>query len=321
MAPKAFVAMVIKVLMVLLLLGGCLAGAAQAESCGTDALGVSRTISIGGAPNVGLKTYPQTLDLKDHEVVLTFDDGPSAATPRVLTALEAECVKATFFLVGRNAKDRPDLVKREVADGDTVGHHSNTHPSRTMRGMSFAAALKEIDDGMTSVNAAAGGGKTSSFFRFPYFADTPELLATLAKRNAPVFGADLWASDWNEMTPEKELKVVMSRLRRSGGGILLLHDPRRQTADMIPALLEALKAEHFRIVHMVPGEKLPDIRPASKGWSSETDATLKRMGVEGPAMWATEPVKTEPASRMGAVPAQVQRNDPAPAAPEAPAKP
>ena len=301
MAPRTFPTMANKVLIFSLLMAGLLAippsRASQAENCGPDALGVARTIAIGGAPRLGLKTYPQTLDLKDHEVVLTFDDGPSAATARVLAALEAQCVKATFFLVGRMAKQRPDLVRREIADGDTVGHHTNTHASRTLRGMPRAAALKDVDDGVAAVNAAAGGANTSKFFRFPYFADSPEMLETLAERNAPVFGADLWASDWNDMTSQEELRLVMGRLRRAGGGILLLHDPRRQTADMVPALLVALKAEHFQIVHIVPGEKLPDIRPAPKGWRSETDATLKRTGVSGPAIWAAEPAKTEPAAK------------------------
>ncbi len=307
-----------KFLTITLLFAVLVGGAVRAEPCGPDALGVSRTLSVGGAPRVGLKTYPQTLALKDHEVVLTFDDGPSAATARVLAALEAECVKATFFLVGRMAKERPDLVRREIADGDTVGHHSNTHPAHTLRSLTTAAALKDIDDGAAAVNAAAGGQKISNFFRFPGFGDSPELLAALAKRNVPVFGADLWASDWNDMTPQEELKLVMSRLRRTGGGILLLHDPRRQTADMVPSLLAALKAEHFRVVHLAPGEKPPELRQAPEGWSSETDATLKRMGVAGPPMGAREPAGSD------GVPAQIQGDKlqgDAPAMPEAPAKP
>ncbi len=80
---------------------------------------------------IGLKTYPQTLALADHEVVLTFDDGPAATTPLVLNALARECVHATFFLIGRNAAARPALVKRqELADGHTIGHHTFSHPGR-----------------------------------------------------------------------------------------------------------------------------------------------------------------------------------------------
>ena len=100
--------------------------AAHSKLCPPEALGVARTIEVGtkGGIQVGLKTYPRSLVLDNHEIVLTFDDGPSAQTTPRIDALAAECVKATFFLVGRNAEALPALVKREVAEGHTVGHHS-----------------------------------------------------------------------------------------------------------------------------------------------------------------------------------------------------
>ncbi len=76
----------------------------------------------------GRKHFPETLPLGPHEVVLTFDDGPNLpTTPMVLNALARECVKATFFLIGRNAEAHPDLVRKIAAAGHTVGHHSMTH--------------------------------------------------------------------------------------------------------------------------------------------------------------------------------------------------
>lgn len=266
------------------------AGAAQAPTCGPQALGVSRTVAIGGAPHVGLKTYPQTLDLKDHEVVLTFDDGPAATTPRVLDALSAQCAKASFFLIGQNAAGMPRLVRREIAEGHTVGHHSYSHPM--LRSLPFDKATANIDQGVAAVDKAAGG-KDSKFFRFPGFADSPALLDALDKKGMPVFGADLWASDWNVMTPQEELELLMGRLRRAGGGIVLLHDTHKQTADMIPALLVALKAEGFHLVHIIPGDAPPALKQAPAGWTSETDATLQKMGVSGVAKRA----KTAPAAQ------------------------
>ncbi len=306
-------------LMAALLLAGFFGGAASGETCGPQALGVSRTISIGAAPRLGLKTYPQTLDLKDHEVVLTFDDGPGATTPRVLAALEKECVKATFFLIGRNAAGMPALVRREIADGDTVGHHSWSHPARTLRSLPLVAALADIDYGVAAVQKAADG-KASKFFRFPGFGDLPALLDALAKRNMPVFGADLWASDWNEMSPEAELELVMGRLRRAGRGILLLHDTRRQTAEMLPSLLAALKADHFRIVHIIPGDAPPPIRQAPAGWTSETEATLRHMGLEVRPTAAKE-APPAPAGQPDGVPTEVQRDAPGPVLPLPAAKP
>jgi peptidoglycan-N-acetylglucosamine deacetylase len=255
-------------------------GSAKSAACGPEALGVSRTLAIGGSPHVGLKTYPQTLDLKDHEVVLTFDDGPAATTPRVLDALAAQCARATFFLIGQNAAGMPRLVQREIAEGHTVGHHSYSHPM--LRSVALDKAIANIDQGVAAVDKAAGG-KDSKFFRFPGFADSPALLEALDKKGMPVFGADLWASDWNVMTPKEELDLLMGRLRRAGGGIVLLHDIHKQTADMIPELLKTLKAEGFHLVHIVPGDSPPALKQAPAGWTSETDATLQKMGVRGAA--------------------------------------
>jgi peptidoglycan-N-acetylglucosamine deacetylase len=267
-----------KALTAALLLAALCVGA-KAETCGPEKLGVSRVISVGGAPRLGLKSYSQTLDLHDREVILTFDDGPSAPTPRILAALAAECAKATFFVIGRNAEALPDLVRREIAEGHTVGSHSYSHPL-AMSKMRFDAAMADIERGAAAVDKAAGG-KSAKFFRFPGFVDSPELLAAVEKNNMPVFGADLWASDWNPMTPQAELGLLMRRLRRAGRGIILLHDIKKQTADMLPALLAALKAEHFQLVHMIPGDAPPPIRPAPAGWTSETEAINKGLGLYG----------------------------------------
>src|SRR6202049_4364024 len=100
---------------------------AQAADCprrGT--LGTSRILGVDAAtsPRVGLKSFPQTLPLQDHEVVLTFDDGPWPATkPKVLAALAHECVHATFFLIGKPASEHPELVRTIAAQGHTIGHH------------------------------------------------------------------------------------------------------------------------------------------------------------------------------------------------------
>ena len=93
--------------LVALALGASAAGAAD---CGPDKLGTSRVVEVGteGGLEVGLKSYPRTIPLADHEVILTFDDGPAAkTTPEILKALADECVRATFFEIGRNAEGLP----------------------------------------------------------------------------------------------------------------------------------------------------------------------------------------------------------------------
>ena len=257
----------------------------------TEALGTSRILDVGseGGLHVGLKTYPQTLALGEKEVVLTFDDGPVAGpTSRVLDALKAECVKATFFLIGRNAAAAPALVRREIAEGHTVGHHSWSHPARTLRGLSYTAAIAEIRQGIDAVEMAGYGVKTDRphvpFFRFPGFADTPELRSFLDANTIAVLGADLWASDWSAQTPEAELDLVMRRLDAAHGGIVLFHDTRPQTVTMLPTFLRALKARGYRIVHLVPraGAGAP-VRQAPPGWTSETERSLATILPTSPA--------------------------------------
>jgi peptidoglycan-N-acetylglucosamine deacetylase len=267
------------------LAGGQAAERPQAKppACRAEALGTSRTIEIGapGGLKLGLKTYPQTLDLADHEIVLTFDDGPvPATTPHVLDALAEQCVKATFFLIGRNAAAAPALVKRALAEGHTLGHHTYSHPAATLRGLSAEAARHDIEKGFEANDLAAYGKAEAlpkvPFFRFPGFADTPELMAWLAERNVAVFGADIWASDWLPMSPQAELETLLSRLEAEKRGILLLHDIRRSTALMLPELLSELKRRGFRIVHIVPGSERPKLREAPETWVSETEAIIQR---------------------------------------------
>ena len=221
-----------------------------------DALSTSRAIAVDAAttPRVGRKHFPATLPLADKEVVLTFDDGPwPGTTSAVLNALKRECVRATFFLVGRNAAAHPELARRELAEGHTVAHHSFRHPR--LDRMNPDAAEAEIDRGFAAVDMALYGHATrrprTPFFRFPGFASTPDLLNRLAARNIAVFGADLWAGDWSPMSPNLELSRVLDRLRATHGGIVLFHDTKRQTAVMLPAFLRLLKAEGYRIVHVV----------------------------------------------------------------------
>lgn len=232
--------------------------AAQAAECPhKDALGTSRVLSVDAAtfPRVGLKSFPQTLPLEDREVVLTFDDGPWPPTDKkILAALAQECVRATFFLIGRNASAHPELVRRMAAEGHTVAHHTFAHPN--LKYMKPEAANGEIDKGIAAVETALHGTATTTpttpFFRFPYFAMTPATLEALQKRGIAVFGADLWASDWTPMTPAQQLKLLTDRLQVARKGIILLHDPKRQTASMLPAFLRYLRDNHYRVVHLVP---------------------------------------------------------------------
>ena len=112
-------------------------GQSQAQSASQtcpgnpDALGVSRVLPIdfGAYQQLGRMQYPDSLPLNDKEVVITFDDGPLPPyTDQVLDILAAQCVKATFFMVGEMAHSFPATVRRVYEEGHTIGTHSDHHP-------------------------------------------------------------------------------------------------------------------------------------------------------------------------------------------------
>ncbi len=242
-------------------------GAAAAADCPIkNALGTSRTLVVRASdtPRVGLKEFPTTLPLADKEVVLTFDDGPfPPTTRRVLSALADQCVRATFFLIGQNAAHNADLVRKIAAEGHTIGHHTWSH--RILGRISQSAAEDEINRGIAAVEDIIGkpqsqrtvgqsepAAEPTRFFRFPGFVSTPKLLDELNERNMVVFGADLWASDWNKMTPDQELGLITSRLNAARRGIILFHDIKAQTAAMLPSFLHFLKDNGYHVVQVVP---------------------------------------------------------------------
>jgi len=225
-----------------------------------DALGTARTIEVSAnsTPRVGRKQFPSTLPLQAKELVLTFDDGPwPGTTAKVLDVLKNECVHATFFLLGRNVTANPQLARRALAEGHSMGHHSYSHP--LLDRMPVAKAEAEIDRGIAADEIALYGERratpTTPFFRFPGFASNAPLLDRMRERGLVVFGADVWASDWERMSPEQELHLILSRIERVGAGIVLFHDTKAQTAQMLPAFLREIKHRGYRIVHIVPARR------------------------------------------------------------------
>src|SRR5579864_1356836 len=100
-----------------LLSAGAAVGSASAADCPGNpaALGTSRTLVVDPRehPRIGTMQYPETLPLADHEVVLTFDDGPLPRNSnKILDILAAECVKATFFTIGNMARSSPEGVRK-----------------------------------------------------------------------------------------------------------------------------------------------------------------------------------------------------------------
>jgi peptidoglycan/xylan/chitin deacetylase (PgdA/CDA1 family) len=244
--------------------GSGIVAASAAECPGNPkAMGTSRTIVVDPREHIRIGTmdYAESLPLADHEVVLTFDDGPIPPyTPRILDILAAECVKATYFIVGEMAREYPALVRRVYDEGHTVGTHSMNHPMR-FRALSVERGNAQIDDGIAATAAALGDpAKVAPFFRFPGFGHTAAAHEHAAERGLMVWGADVPADDWHKLGPREVARRAVQRLEYKGRGILLLHDSHQRTVEALPEILSELKARGFRVVHVVPSS--PE-RPAT----------------------------------------------------------
>lgn len=230
------------------------AAPAFADTCSNpDALGTSRTIVVDPRdyPRIGTMQYAKTLPLREKEVVLTFDDGPIPKySNQILDILAAECVKATFFVVGRMAKEFPDGVRKLVRLGHTVGTHSENHPL-SMNRMPIEQAQKEIEDGIAHTEAALGDpALLSPFFRIPGLLRASAVEDYLASRGLQTWSADFPADDWRHVSPQTVHDLALSRLKAKGKGILLLHDIQPRTVAALPGILRDLKAGGYRMVHV-----------------------------------------------------------------------
>ena len=248
-----------------------MAGAAMAGECpgNPDALGTSRVMTLDPAEfkRLGTIQYKQTLPLEDHEVVLTFDDGPIPPhTDKVLDALAAECVKATFFVVGEMARAHPASLQRAYREGHTIGTHTEHHAR--LDHAAVEKAQKEISDGLASAEQVLGDkNAVAPFFRFPYFYTAAAAEERALQLGLNIWSADVDASDWTFITAEKVNALALARLESNKKGILLLHDIHDRTARALPALLRELKKRGFRVVHVVPASGAVakiDVKPDEK---------------------------------------------------------
>ncbi|MDR3485262.1 MAG: polysaccharide deacetylase family protein [Bradyrhizobium sp.] len=240
---------------ILFLLSGTVISIAGECPGNPNALGTSRVIVVDPAehPRVGTLQYQETLPLNDHEVVLTFDDGPLPPyTTRILDTLASDCVKATFFIIGRMANSSPDLVQRAYREGHTIGTHTENHPLN-IASLPVERTEREIQDGIASVTRALGGSAVPApFFRIPGLERTEAIEKYLATRGIMIWSADVIPDDWKQISPDQVIERSLEGLKHKGRGILLLHDIHERTAEALPRLLSKLKLDGFHIGHVVP---------------------------------------------------------------------
>ena len=237
-----------------------------------NALGVSRVVQIDttGGPGFGFEHFKAYDFLRDHEVVLTFDDGPwPGHTPDVLKALADQCTKALFFPIGKHAGYHPEILKRVVAEGHTVGSHTWSH--KDLSRLTQQEAVDEFEKGVAAVSIALGNKPIAPFFRFPALRHPPEMVKYLGDRNVGIFSTDLDSFDFKMRKPEQVIASVMKKLEKNGKGIILMHDFQQATAKAAPELLKRLKEGGYKVVQITG--KTP-LEPKKE----YVDMVLKEMG-------------------------------------------
>ena len=223
-------------------------------------MGVARTVEIDttGGPGFGFEHFQQHDFLRNNEVVLTFDDGPwERSTPIVLKALADQCVRATFFTIGKHATYYPNVLKQVYEAGHSVGSHSWSHP-RDIGKMSVEDGKTEIEKGISAVVMSVGA-PIAPFFRFPSLIHPPELVKYLGQRNVGIFSTDMDSFDFKNRKPETVIKAVLDKLKKRGKGIVLMHDFHLHTAQATAELLNQLKANGYKIVHMKARDTLKSL--------------------------------------------------------------
>jgi peptidoglycan/xylan/chitin deacetylase (PgdA/CDA1 family) len=177
-------------------------------------------------------------------IAMTFDDGPSATlTPKLLDLLAAHHIKATFFVIGENVAEHPEIVARAAREGHEIGNHSWSHPNfGKMSDESVRRQLQQTDDAIKTAT-----GKRPTLLRPPYGSITAREKRWIHDE----FGYDiiLWdvdPLDWKRPGPA----VVRARILKETrpGSIVLSHDIHPGTIEAMPSTFEQLEAKGFKFV-------------------------------------------------------------------------
>lgn len=204
------------------------------------------SLAIRGSILNGMDATVARVATASPNIALTFDDGPHASlTPQLLDILLARGLRATFFVIGRNAARYPQILQRMVAEGHEIGNHTWSHPS--LFGLSDAQVLTELD--LTSQAVFDAAGRPPLMMRPPYgnLYDRQRVMIH-RERGMPTV---LWSVDPRDWTRPGSAAVASRILGGAHpGGIVLTHDIHAATVAAMPATLDGLTAAGYRCLPM-----------------------------------------------------------------------
>ena len=256
-----------------------------ARHVSTDSVGVITGVTYDSVP--GEWTVARA-GHQEHEVVLTFDDGPGRWTREILDTLKSRKATATFFLIGDLVTAHYSLTRRILREGHEIGNHTFTHPNLAEK----SAWWTRLEMSATSRLFEAILGRRTILMRPPFLgdndpstADELEPLAVATKLGYISVGLSIDGEDWREGMTEAQIIDTVLKQRRVGrnnnppGNIILLHDgggDRSHTAAMLGRLIDSLRAGGDTIVSLGQlGGLSPDVvMPEVKGGNSFTRLVL-----------------------------------------------
>ncbi|CAM5687137.1 Peptidoglycan-N-acetylglucosamine deacetylase [Streptomyces cyaneofuscatus] len=189
-------------------------------------------------------------------MALTFDDGPDPVfTRQVVEILGRYGARATFFGVGHHVAALPDEVRQIAAAGHEVGNHSWSRPF--LPDLTPEQLREQLD--RTGEELARVTGAAPAWFRPPYGALTPEVLATLGGYPTTLTMWDVDARDWSRPGPEQ---IAATVLEGAGpGSVVLMHEgagDRAQTVQALPSIIEGLLERGLQLVPVGELAATPD---------------------------------------------------------------
>lgn len=181
------------------------------------------------------------LDPNKPMIAFSFDDGPSYSnsSKRILDTLEKYNVKATFFMVGENAKNNPEDLKRKVELGMEIGNHTYNHKH-------YGNDVKPRDISKSSKAIEKACGQAPTAFRSPGGNTTEAIREECKAEGMPLYYWSLDTEDWKSRDAKKVYKRVTKNVK--DGDIILMHEIYGSTADAVEKLVPKLLSMGYQIV-------------------------------------------------------------------------
>jgi peptidoglycan/xylan/chitin deacetylase (PgdA/CDA1 family) len=191
-------------------------------------------------------------------IAMTFDDGPSATlTPKLLDLLAAHHIKATFFVIGENVAEHPEIVARAAHEGHEIGNHSWSHPNfGKMSDEGVRRQLQQTDDAIKSAT-----GSRPTLMRPPYGSITARQKRWIHDEfGYRIILWDVDPYDWKRPGPAVVRNRILKETRP--GSIVLSHDIHPGTIEAMPSTFDELQAKGFKFVTVSELIRMAAARPA-----------------------------------------------------------